>query len=562
MKRLSVLLVMVVVGGTWGCGFGGGSGGGGSSVAPIGSGPPGPVVSGSYLPSLVTRSSSYNWSTIYTPNQAAGGAITAMEVAAPSTAVWCGISPLGRVDYVTGMGQTAEASFVFDVSGFAVLGSNVYASTSNTIANRAGAVYQRDPVSAMWSLSLDGTLKECVPVAYLQNIFAFQGENDGRSATVSVLTTATNSWAEVAHLGSMVPASAVAYNGEMYCGGRSNNSAGGPAKLFHGNGSSFSEIKVPQPVFMGQIASVQALAVANNTLFVGVEIRDAVSGTTLGGNLYYLDTKGLISLNQMQGDAPIALAPADGTIYAGTRNGKLLWLDEKGKWNAEAGLPTNLGVTAVIWDGAELEVGIRSNAGAQLLKRTATGTGPTPPPPSGGFSFASITPNSGPPAGGTNVTIMGNGFATVTVVTVGGTPLANFKAVSDTTITGTTPPGTAGAADLVITSMSKGPLTVKGAFTYVAALSFATDVMPIFQQNCVISGCHNGNGFTISPLTSLLNGKSGGGTPYVVKGNANASWLAMKVDSSVGAGNATMAVHLSATQAKTIEAWINGGANP
>ena len=47
-----------------------------------------------------------------------------------------------------------------------------------------------------------------------------------------------------------------------------------------------------------------ALCEANNTLFVAVETRDALTGTTLGGNLFYYDaTKGLVSVAQLQNDA-------------------------------------------------------------------------------------------------------------------------------------------------------------------------------------------------------------------------------------------------------------------
>lgn len=568
MTNLSNKLVVLAAAAVWGvsgCGFGGGSGGGGSSVAPISTAPVGSGAS--YLPTQVTRATSYSYQTLYTPNQAAGGSITAIGVAPTTTDVWCGISPLGRVDHVDNTGVTAEASFVFDVLGFAVVGSNVYAGSANAVANRAGACYSRD-VSGQWMLSLDGTLKECVPLAFMGEIYAFQGENDGRSATVSHLTSSTNTWLEVASLGSMVPACATVFQGEAWVGGRSNNSTGGGARLFKGTGTSFTEVKVPVQTFGGQIASVMALQEANNNLFVAVEIRDAVSGSTTGGQLFYVDAvKGLVSLNQMQNDAPIALAPADGTIYAGTRAGKLEWLDEVGKWNSETGIPTNLGVTALVFNNAELVLGVRSAQGAKLIVRHGMGT--VPPPPTGGPVFTSITPAVGPIAGGTAVTIRGDKFADVTVVRIGGVALTNLVKVSDVQLTGTTGAGTAGAVDVVITSMSKGSTTAARAFTYQGAapvgLSFAADgIGTVLNQKCV--ACHGPGGVqAVHPLNTyaaVMAGSSAGGQMYVVAGNVNGSFLMVKIDQTIGGGNATMAPNCNAADRAKIAQWIRDGAKP
>ena len=57
-------------------------------------------------------------------------------------------------------------------------------------------------------------------------------------------------------------------------------------------------------------------------------------------------------------------------------------------------------------------------------------------------SVTGISPNSGPSAGGTTVTITGTGFAGATGVTLGQTPVTNFVVTSPTTMTVHTPPGT------------------------------------------------------------------------------------------------------------------------
>lgn len=77
----------------------------------------------------------------------------------------------------------------------------------------------------------------------------------------------------------------------------------------------------------------------------------------------------------------------------------------------------------------------------------------------------SVTPATGPAAGGTAVTIEGSNFGGVTAVTFGGTAATNVRVVDETTITCTTPAHAAGAVDVVVTDDS-GAVTETGAFTY------------------------------------------------------------------------------------------------
>jgi len=82
-------------------------------------------------------------------------------------------------------------------------------------------------------------------------------------------------------------------------------------------------------------------------------------------------------------------------------------------------------------------------------------------------TVTSVTPNSGPTAGGTAITISGAAFtAGQTSATIGGIPLVGVTVVNPTTITATTPPGVAGPVNIVVTvGLSSASLT--GAFTYV-----------------------------------------------------------------------------------------------
>ncbi|MBO7746880.1 IPT/TIG domain-containing protein [Paenibacillus sp. MWE-103] len=92
----------------------------------------------------------------------------------------------------------------------------------------------------------------------------------------------------------------------------------------------------------------------------------------------------------------------------------------------------------------------------------------------GGFTYvaapaiAGISPAVGPEAGGTSVTITGIGFTGATAVAFGGEPVTGYTIVSDTQITATVPAGTAGAANVAVTTIG-GTGTKVGGFTYVAA---------------------------------------------------------------------------------------------
>ena len=86
------------------------------------------------------------------------------------------------------------------------------------------------------------------------------------------------------------------------------------------------------------------------------------------------------------------------------------------------------------------------------------------------LALSSITPATGSTAGGESVTISGTGFDTAssTTGTIGGAAMTAITVVSDIEITATTPPGTAGAKDVVVTQGSKTD-TLVAAFTYGAA---------------------------------------------------------------------------------------------
>ena len=82
-------------------------------------------------------------------------------------------------------------------------------------------------------------------------------------------------------------------------------------------------------------------------------------------------------------------------------------------------------------------------------------------------TVAAISPTQGPTTGGTAVTITGTNFTGATSVTIGGAAATGVTVVNSTTITGTTPAGTIGAKNVVVTTPG-GTATGTGLFTYTA----------------------------------------------------------------------------------------------
>lgn len=89
-------------------------------------------------------------------------------------------------------------------------------------------------------------------------------------------------------------------------------------------------------------------------------------------------------------------------------------------------------------------------------------------PVSGPPTVTSISPTSGTTAGGTSVTITGTNFISGATVTIGGSSCTSVVVVSSTSITCTTPSGTAGGQNVVVATGVSPNATLTGGFTYVA----------------------------------------------------------------------------------------------
>ena len=141
--------------------------------------------------------------------------------------------------------------------------------------------------------------------------------------------------------------------------------------------------------------------------------------------------------------------------------------------------------------------------------------------PSSSPSIDSVTPTSGPSAGGTSVTLDGHNLGSATSVTVGGSS-ALVTADSATSLSVTTPPGTPGPADVVVTTPD-GTVTDTGGFTYVP---------------------------TGSPLITFVSpsaGPSSGGTSVTIDGTNLGSATSVTVGGSSALVTADSATSLSVT---------------
>ena len=92
-------------------------------------------------------------------------------------------------------------------------------------------------------------------------------------------------------------------------------------------------------------------------------------------------------------------------------------------------------------------------------------------------TVSSVSPNTGPAAGGTTVVITGTNFTGTSVVTFGATTATSFTVNSATQITATTPAHAAGPADIVVMTTA-GSATFTSGFTYLAAIPTVTAISP------------------------------------------------------------------------------------
>ena len=134
-------------------------------------------------------------------------------------------------------------------------------------------------------------------------------------------------------------------------------------------------------------------------------------------------------------------------------------------------------------------------------------------------TVSSISPTSGPAAGGTSVTITGTNFGGVTAVTFGGTAASSFTFNSPTQITATAPFGTGTVDVRVTTGGGTSATSAADQYTYIAAPTVssisptsgpATGGSSVIITGANLSGAtavrfggSNASGFTVNSATQI-----------------------------------------------------------
>jgi hypothetical protein len=154
---------------------------------------------------------------------------------------------------------------------------------------------------------------------------------------------------------------------------------------------------------------------------------------------------------------------------------------------------TNYVSGATVWVGGTAATNVAFVSAAQLTARTPAGTAgardvrvTNPDGQSatrtGGFTYASsktpiitsVSPASGPIAGGTSITVRGSGFTSRNMtLRIGGVAATNVVSTNQKTLTAVTPTGTAGTRDIVITNGWGLSSTLTGGFTYTSSQTSA-----------------------------------------------------------------------------------------
>ena len=150
-------------------------------------------------------------------------------------------------------------------------------------------------------------------------------------------------------------------------------------------------------------------------------------------------------------------------------------------------------------------------------------------------AVTSVAPDSGPTSGGTNVTITGTNFSAGATVRFGGAAATNVAVVSATSITATSPAGSAGTVDVTVTTAGgTSAASAADGFTYIAGPA-VTSVSPSSGPSA---------GGTVVTIT----GANFSGASAVKFGGASAIWF--------NVGSATSILAKSPAGAGTVDVTV------
>ena len=174
---------------------------------------------------------------------------------------------------------------------------------------------------------------------------------------------------------------------------------------------------------------------------------------------------------------------SDGTIQNVTSNPGTTYSSS----NTAAATVSATGLVTAVANGSST---ITASFGGLSASATATVNVSAP-------SVTRISPKSGSTVGGDTMDIYGSTLSVNSAVTIQGQSAPVLSATSDgSRITVTTPPGTAGSADIVVSNPGTGSTTLAGGFTYLNPSSI------LFQDSFNSASLSN---WSISPLGLLAN---------------------------------------------------------
>lgn len=361
----------------------------GSTTAPTQSNTNAPPASNTTAPPTSTGPT-VAFASFYTATPAVQGEAVIDMVPLPSGELIVGQSGggLNRVDV---NGQPTLESAIGTVGNLAVDGATVYA------AGSAGEFYERSGTA--WTLSYThATLQQSVVASLNGEVYAFNSLLGTDPVTGQVLPAQVSqrvgggAWTpDVASFPNVQITAAQAWNTSVWAGGSDNSINTGGPRLFHGTGAVWNEITLPNTAVANQLEIVTQIRTTATTLWVATMVIDTLStpAVAVGGNVYETtDGATFTSVAQFNGDAPIALAWHEGTLFVGTLAGRLFHEDPAVGFVEETNLPANLGVFSLVaLDAQTLLIGLRGNAGAELATRVTTQAQNTAPPPAASTTY-------------------------------------------------------------------------------------------------------------------------------------------------------------------------------
>ena len=175
---------------------------------------------------------------------------------------------------------------------------------------------------------------------------------------------------------------------------------------------------------------------------------------------------------------------------------------------------SQISATAPAGSAGTVDVTVTTPGGTSATSANDQYTYVTPP------TVTRVSPSSGPPAGGTSVTITGTNFAGATAVSFGATAASTFMVNSATSITATSPAGS-GAVDVTVTIPGGG--------------TSATNSSDVFKYLPSVTSVNPASGPTAGGTSVTINGTGFTGATAVSFGGTAASTFTVNSSSKITA---------------------------